>query len=113
MDEAGLNYALAKEDMSQMLEAAAQEKLRLFVEQTDKFKKNMDVVQYQVEQAGKNLHEKERKWIAETTREKALAKYMKVVAAIGSVRQTLSDGKSPSSETKNPQERMGRILRCF
>ena len=35
----------------------------------------------QLEQLGKNLHEKERKWLADTTREKAVAKYMKVVAA--------------------------------
>ena len=47
---------------------------------------------------GKNLHEKERKWIAETTKEKALAKYMKVVAAIVSVKQALSEAKPPSSE---------------
>ena len=77
--------------------------------QTDKFKKNMDVVQYQVEQAGKNLHEKERKWIAETTKEKALAKYMKVVAAIASVKQALSEAKSPSSEASNLKSEWGEF----
>ncbi len=113
MDEAGLSLAIAKEDMSQMLEAAAQEKLRVFSEQTDKFKKNMDVVQYQIEQAGKNLHEKDRKWIAETTREKALAKYMKVVAAIASVKQALSEAKSPSSETSNLKSEWGEFCDAF
>jgi hypothetical protein len=113
VDDAALSLALAKEDMSQMLEATAQEKLRLFSEQTDKFKKNMDVVQYQIEQAGKNLHEKERKWIAETTREKALANYMKVVAAIASVRQALSEGKAPSSEASNLKSEWGEFCDAF
>ena len=81
LDEAALNFASAKDEMSQMLDAAAQEKARVFAEYNDKFKKEMDVVQLQLEQLGKNLHEKERKWIADTTKEKAVAKYMKVVAA--------------------------------
>jgi hypothetical protein len=98
MDEAGLSFASAKDEMSQMLDAAGQEKARLFAEHTEQFKKNMDVVQYQIEQLGKNLHEKERKWISETTKEKALATYMKVVGAIAQVKQALADAKSPSSE---------------
>lgn len=101
IDDAALSFASAKDEMSQMLDAAAQEKARPFGELTDKFKKDMDVVQYQVEQLGKNLHEKERKWIGETTKEKALATYMKVVAAIASVKQALADAKSPSSEVSN------------
>src|SRR5262245_25938949 len=98
MDEAGVSFASAKDEMSQMLDAASQEKARPFAELTDKFKKDMDVVQYQIEQLGKNLHEKERKWISETTKEKALATYMKVVGAIAAVKQALADAKSPSSE---------------
>ena len=113
IDDAALSYAVAKEDMSRLLEAAAQEKARIFAEETDKFKKNMDVVQYQVEQAGKNLHEKERKWIAETTKEKALAKYMKVVAAIASVKQALSEAKPPSSEASNLKSEWGEFCDAF
>lgn len=113
MDEAGLNFASAKDEMSQMLDAAAQEKARLFAEHTDKFKKGMDVVQYQIEQLGKNLHEKERTWIAETTREKALAKYMKVVAAIVQVKDALSQARSTSSETSNLKSEWGEFCDAF
>ena len=113
MDEAALSYASAKDEMSQMLEAAAQEKARLFAEKNDKFKKEMDVVQYQIEQAGKNLHEKDRKWIEETTREKALAKYLKVVAAIAQVKDTLSQAKAPSSETSNLKSEWGEFCDAF
>jgi hypothetical protein len=95
IDDAGLRLASAKDEMNQMLDAAAQEKLRVFSELNENFKTDMDVVQYQIEQLGKNLHEKERTWIAETTPEKALAKYMKVVAALMQVKDTLSQGKSP------------------
>jgi signal transduction histidine kinase len=111
--EAGLNYASAKDEMSQMLEAASQEKARVFAEYNDKFKKDMDVVQLQLEQLGKNLHEKERKWLADTTREKAVAKYMKVVAAIGQVKQALSEAKSPSSETSNLKSEWGEFCTAF
>lgn len=108
-----LSLASAKDEINQMLDAAAQEKLRVFSELNDKFKKDMDVVQYQIEQLGKNLQEKERKWIAETTREKALAKYMKVVAAIMQVKDTLSQGKSPSSETSNLKSEWGEFCDAF
>lgn len=113
MDDAALNFASAKDEMSQMLDAAAQEKARVFAEHTDKFKKEMDVVQYQIEQLGKNLHEKERKWIEETTKEKALSKYMKVVAAIASVKQALSEAKTPSSEASTLKSEWGEFSDAF
>ena len=113
MDDAGVSFASAKDEMSQMLDAASQEKARPFAEHTDKFKKEMDVVQYQIEQLGKNLHEKERKWIAETTKEKALATYMKVVAAIAQVKQALADAKSPSSEVSNLKSLWSEFSEAF
>jgi hypothetical protein len=99
MDEAGLNFALAKDEMSKLLDAAAQEKLRVFNEQNDKFRKYGELVQYQVEQLGKNLHEKERRWIDETAKEKVLAKYSRIQADIATVRQQLSDGKPADIST--------------
>ena len=113
IDDAGLSYASAKDEMSQMLDAASQEKARVFLDYKDKFKKDMDVVQYQVEQLGKNLHEKERKWIGETTKEKVLATYMKIVAAIDQVRQALADSKSPSSEVSNLKGLWGEFSEAF
>jgi len=113
MDEAVQYYQIAKGDMPNVLDAAAQEKPRLFGERVEQFKKNMDIVQAEIERAGKNLHEKERKWIAETTKEKASAKYMKVVAAIASVKQALSEAKSPSSETSNLKSEWGEFCDAF
>ena len=113
IDDAGLSYASAKDEMSQMLDAASQEKARPFNEYTDKFKKDMDVVQYQIEQLGKNLNEKEKRWIGDTTKEKCLATYMKIVAAIMQVKQALSDAKSPSSEVSNLKSLWGEFSEAF
>jgi len=113
MDEAGVSFALAKDAMPAMLDAADKENKRLFYEASNNFKNHMDVVYQQIEQLGRNLHDKDRNWISETARDKAVASYGKINAAIMAIKGALDAPRAPSSEASNLKSEWGEFSSAF
>ena len=94
-------YSNLKKFVPMLVDLAQAEKFREYKERRQNFNDDLDRLQRIIKNAGSGLHDKERKWLSETTRDKVVHSCDKVRVAAGSIEIVLGEAKSPSSEISN------------